>query len=242
MRGGDGAGVETVYVAIAPVRACPNVHGVGRCALHGVPTGGEADGRDVVGAGILYGGQRGLAACNLEFYQPVLFLNLRDGHARGESFAVAQRGRGVVGEGSDVVRAGEGIGRARSIARTAIGFHEVHALQPRRGVYLIGLPKVGIVRDVPNEHSVTGQIGVPARLLAVFEQEILVCAPLRGNAQGVARGDVFKHDVARRGIEVLGREPAEREALVGGIGGRRVRMVVVRTYVHDGPVAGREIA
>ena len=95
---------------------------------------------------------------------------------------------------------------------------------------------------MPNEHSVAGQIGVPARLLAVLEQEVLVGALLRGNTQGVTRGDVFKHDVARRGIDVFWREPAEREALVGGIGGRRVRIVVMRTYVHDGPVAGREVA
>ena len=68
----------------------------------------------------------------------------------------------------------EGVAGLGALRLSSVGLLDIDILVGRRVVDGIAVPRIGIVVDMPYEHTVAGNIRVPSRLLTVLEEEKLV--------------------------------------------------------------------
>lgn len=100
--------------------------------------------------------------------------NLSDGQLDGDTRPGDHRRFGGSGERSDARRAGERVAVAGLLIAYAVGLFDIDILMHRIVVDRVVVPDVAFELDVPYEHAVAGQIGVPALLLPVLKKEELV--------------------------------------------------------------------
>ena len=178
------------------------------------------------------------AARRLERDDAVLLGDFRQGKVEVLSAPCLHRRLGVVGERRYVGLSGEGVAGAGAFGEYAVGLLEVNVLLGGVVVDRVLVPDGLVVVHVPHEHAVSGQVLVPAHLLAVLDEEILVVLggvdyPGLVGAYG-RKGDVL------RARDRVGCHPVHGVAFEGGIERRGAAVVVVGAVVEHVPFAGRE--
>ena len=166
---------------------------------------------------------------------------------RDDAVGLGDIGEGLArdGRGGLAGCAGEGVaglpyfglaarGGDDGVARTVVGV-----------VGLVVVPNCLAVVDVPDEESVSREVGIPARLLTVFD--VVVDARCGSRLEGVDGvelvGDMgvcssSGNGQKTRGVaDVSGRLPTEEILLVYAVVGRAVAVAIVRTVVHNVPFA-----
>ena len=109
-----------------------------------------------------------------------------------------------------------------------VGCNPGHALVAGVVVGLIACPDVGIVVDVEDEESLTGNAGIPSRLLAVLEKEVFVgVALVIDNVGAAALLQGFQvADLSGCG-ELNGLFPTSHPAFVGGVACGLITVAIV---------------
>ena len=157
----------------------------------------------------------------------------------GGSAVVAEAVVGAIGIGIGA-HAFEGVSlvAARAVALVgSVGRNPCHALVLGRVVGVVLRPRRGLVVDVQDEQSVAGHAAIPAHVLAVLEQEVLVGVGVVVHDVGIAAFLQRLHALDADGVgELDGLEPSHHPALVGGVAGGQVAVAVVGTGIHQVPV------
>ena len=142
-----------------------------------------------------------------------------------------------------VILVGIEVSRLVVEAAMVIGRHDGHALAGRLAIHDIVVPDHPVVIDLQNHQTRRGHVGIPPRLLAVLEGEVLILVA-RYNLVGLfAVGQIFERNGSRRG-QLFDGEPAAKFAFIRGVayGDRTVAMAVavhvgtvVATIIHQAP-------
>ena len=184
------------------------------------------------------------------------FLDVRDGlleldGQRGvvrARFGPAAEGRsGVVGEGGGTRRAGERSAAVLYVVAArlllSISLDEVDALVVGPVVGRIVGPEVLLVVDVPGQHAVSGDVGIPPGELTVLEDVVFALARIvealgDGHDESLVAGAELQQRVGLLFRQHHGSEPAQFVALVGAHAGGDEAVVVVAALVEQVVAAG----
>ncbi len=179
-------------------------------------------------------------ASYFERYYSVLLLNLCNRQIQAPAGPCLHRRFRVIGKRCNAGSTGESVSGARIITLRTVGLFKIHILMACRIVYHILIPDGGIIIDMPDKHTMSGNIGIPPCLLSVFEEEELILIASTDNTALIA-ADVLQSNVSRT-VELCRFYPSERITFIDGIKRRRAAAIIIRAIIQHRPCARCESA